>query len=85
MYYDYEIYDAGSEQTPIYYREGNLEMVCMHFLRMFFSGSDKDWLYESKENDEDEQDMSSILKSENSSIDPKKIAKKHLNNIVRKI
>lgn len=89
MYYDYEIYDSGIESTPIYYREGNLEMVCMNFLKMFFNESNNNqWLYDVKEDEVEDFDMSKILENDNQPDDKRqkeKKEKKYLKNIVKKI
>jgi len=89
MYYDYEIYDSGIESTPIYYKEGNLEMVCMNFLKMFFNESNNNqWLYDVKEDELEDFDMSKILENDNQPDDKRqkeKKEKKSLRNIVKKI
>ena len=85
MYYDYDIYDSGIDQPPIYYREGNLELVCMHFLAMFFQGDNKNWLYEVKGEDDEDLENTNILVEDSAAADKKKIAKQHLKKIIMKI
>lgn len=87
MYYNRDIYDSGINQTPIYFKEGNLEMVCMNFLRMFFSENEnnKDWLYEVKKPDFEEFDTSRLLEEDDNVDDPKRNSSNHLKNIVKKI